>query len=207
MPLKRAVLPLVPGHDPLVWRLGLANTVVLGDAPALFNTDVGGIEAVLAPFGAPQLGVVLGAGATAASALEALRLLGASERIVAARDPAAASQRLRTLATAVVPLAAAQLTAADVVIATLPGGVDVPVSVPARVGGGVLLDVAYSPWPSRLGTGWAAAGGTLVHGLDMLVEQAVLQVRAFVTGDLARPLAAEGAVRSAMRAAVGLAAP
>src|SRR5579875_3321927 len=47
MPLKRAVLPLVPAREPLVERLGLANTVLLGDRPALFNTDVPAIVRVL----------------------------------------------------------------------------------------------------------------------------------------------------------------
>jgi shikimate dehydrogenase len=203
MPLKRAVLPLVPGHDPLVDRLGLANTAVLGPDPALFNTDVGGIQAVLGPLGAPYRGVVLGAGATAASALEALRLLGATERVVAARDTLTAERRFRGLATAVVPLAAAPLDGADVVVVTLPGGVDVDVQVPARVPGAALLDVAYDPWPSRIGAEWAAAGGVLLHGLDMLIEQAVLQVRAFTSGDPATPLPDEQAVRTAMRSAVG----
>jgi shikimate dehydrogenase len=47
------------------------------------------------------------------------------------------------------------------------------------VGGGqpgVLLDVLYAPWPTPLAAAWAAAGGTVLGGLDLLVHQAVLQV-------------------------------
>jgi shikimate dehydrogenase len=202
MPLKRAVLPLVPERDALVERLGLANTVLLGARPRLFNTDVGGIVAVLERERiAPKRAVVLGAGATAASALEALAQLGAGERIVAARDPAKA--RTLAAATGVTTLEDAPLADADLVIATLPGGADARLPMPEAVPGTPLLDVAYDPWPSRLGSAWTAAGGVLLHGLDMLIEQAVLQVRIFTAGDADRPLDREDAVREAMRAAVG----
>jgi shikimate dehydrogenase len=204
MPLKRAVLPLVADRHPLVDRLGLANTVLLGEQPRLFNTDVGGIVAVLEQAGiAPRRALVLGAGATAASALEALSVLGAHERVVAARDPARAAAVLGGAATAVTTLTDAPFEDADVVVATLPGGADSGVMVPAAVPGTPLLDVAYDPWPSRLGAAWAEAGGVLLHGLEMLIEQALLQVRIFTTADPDRPLPREDAVREAMRAAVG----
>ena len=44
---------------------------------------------------------------------------------------------------------------------------------------GVLLDVAYDPWPSRIAAVWQEAGGTVVPGLEMLIYQAVEQVRHF----------------------------
>ena len=203
MPLKRAVLPLVPDREPLVDRLGLANTVLLGERPALFNTDVGGIVAALRYAGVDRVrrGVVLGGGATAASALEALARLGAVERTVAARDPARAA-RLPG-ATAVVPLAAVDLGAADVVVSTLPGTADAPVPMPPDARNVPLLDAAYDPWPTRVGAAWLDAGGRLVHGLEMLLEQAVLQIRVFVTGSPDAPLPREDAVRAAMRAAMG----
>jgi shikimate dehydrogenase len=204
MPLKRAVLPLVADRDPLVDRLGLANTVLLGERPRLFNTDVGGIVAVFQRAGIrPRRGLVLGAGATAASALEALTVLGAGERVVAARDPSRAAALLGDAATDVTALADAPFAGADVVVATLPGGADAGLTVPAEVPGTPLLDVAYDPWPSRLGAAWADAGGVLLHGLEMLIEQALLQVRIFTAADPDRPLPREDAVREAMRAAVG----
>ena len=43
----------------------------------------------------------------------------------------------------------------------------------------MLLDVAYDPWPSRLAAAWQEAGGTVVPGLEMLIYQAVEQVRHF----------------------------
>ena len=66
-----------------------------------------------------------------------------------------------------------------------------------------LLDVAYSPWPTALAAQWFAAGGTVVHGLEMLLHQALLQVRIFVNGDPGEPVAREDEVLRAMRAALG----
>ncbi len=43
----------------------------------------------------------------------------------------------------------------------------------------MLLDVAYDPWPSRIAAAWQDAGGTVVPGLEMLIYQAVEQVRHF----------------------------
>ncbi|HET6826461.1 MAG TPA: hypothetical protein VFH64_11090, partial [Amnibacterium sp.] len=97
----------------------------------------------------------------------------------------------------------APLADADVVVVTLPGGADPAVAVPDRIGGVPLLDVAYDPWPSRLGAAWLASGGVLLHGLDLLIEQALIQVRIFTTGDPEQRLSREDAVRRAMRLAVG----
>ena len=46
-------------------------------------------------------------------------------------------------------------------------------------GSSVLFDVAYEPWPTRLASRWSADGGIVFNGLDMLVEQALGQVRLF----------------------------
>ena len=43
--------------------------------------------------------------------------------------------------------------------------------------GGTLLDVVYADWPTPLAAAAAAAGLTVVPGLDMLVHQAAEQVR------------------------------
>jgi shikimate dehydrogenase len=44
----------------------------------------------------------------------------------------------------------------------------------------LLLDVAYDPWPSALAAAWERAGGVVVHGLEMLLYQAIEQVRLFL---------------------------
>ena len=77
MPLKQTVLPLLADLTEVAWATGAANTVLLrgrrGD-----NTDVYGMVAALAETGVTNVerSVVLGGGATAASALAALAQLG-----------------------------------------------------------------------------------------------------------------------------------
>ena len=89
--------------------------------------------------------------------------------------------------------AAAAVAAADVVISTLPPraadalagelaeelAAHPSSALPAHGSPGVLLDVAYDPWPSRIAAVWQEAGGTVVPGLEMLIYQAVEQVRHF----------------------------
>ena len=55
----------------------------------------------------------------------------------------------------------------------------------------MLLDVAYDPRPTALSVAWAAAGGAVVGGEQMLLHQAAEQVR-LMTGHPA-PLAAMSA--------------
>jgi shikimate dehydrogenase len=88
-------------------------------------------------------------------------------------------------------------------ICTLPGpvGVDLPAG---GLAGRILIDVAYSPWPTTRAVAWQAAGGSAVSGLHMLVRQAVLQVRIFVSGSPEIVLDDEKQVRGAMSSAVGL---
>ena len=89
MPLKRAVLPLLDEIDPLATDVGGANTVVFSDRRRFgHNTDVGGMVAALAEAGVTTIpsALVIGAGATACSALAALKQIGARDVEVAVRD-------------------------------------------------------------------------------------------------------------------------
>ena len=97
MPLKRAVLPLLDSTEPLAADVGGANTVIFAaGARHGHNTDVPGMITALAAAGLSSAGsvLILGAGATACSALAAVRGLGASEATVAVRDPARAGSLL-----------------------------------------------------------------------------------------------------------------
>jgi shikimate dehydrogenase len=93
---------------------------------------------------------------------------------------------------------------ASLVVSTLPGTAGAAAlvadsSLPARSD---LLDVAYHPWPSELGTIWAQSDRTVVSGLRMLVHQALLQIRIFVNGDPSLPLPDETAVLAAMESSL-----
>ncbi|MGP3962518.1 shikimate dehydrogenase [Nonomuraea sp. 3N208] len=184
MPLKRAVLPLLDTVSELAVEVGGANTVVFSDGLRHGdNTDVYGIEQALAEAGvpAPRSATVLGGGATAASALAALRNLGLFSATLLVRDPARAGDTVEVAERLGVALGVETfdkldaLTRVDLVVSTLPGGAadvfaDRLAQVPA------LFDVVYSPWPTSAATAVQAAGGTVVGGFAMLLHQAVRQV-------------------------------
>ena len=188
MPLKRAVLPLLDETSELALAVGGANTVVFEDGRRLgFNTDVHGIVTALAEAGtgAPASAVVLGAGATACSALAALRDLGLSKAVVVARDPDRATET--TAAAARLGFGLTVLTyadpfpATDLVISTLPAGAaDAHAETIARATG-AFMDVVYDPWPTVAAGAVRSAGGRIAGGYTMLVHQAARQV-ALMTG-------------------------
>ncbi len=205
MPLKDAVLPLLDEVDPVAAATGAVNTVLLQDGRRRgVNTDVGGLVAALDEKGAgPGPSVVLGAGATARSAVAALAARGAATVSAYARRPEAAEDLRRTADAVGVPLevlawagAAAGLTA-DVVVSTVPVGAADPLAASVPSAPGTLLDVVYDPWPTPLAAAWAAQGGRVASGLDLLLHQAVLQVRLMTGRDA--PVAA---MRAALAAAV-----
>lgn len=169
-----------------------------------YNTDVAGIVNALRHAGAPSApaAVVLGGGGTAAAAIAALKELGAPDAKILVRDVSRATEARAAAAAVGLPIrvlplagAAADVAAADVVISTLPPraadplaeelaqffapGADGTSRDPAGVAPGVLLDVAYDPWPSSIASAWQEAGGTVIPGLEMLIYQAVEQVRHF----------------------------
>ena len=89
-------------------------------------------------------------------------------------------------------------------IATLPGDAPVPDAAADALAadGGLLLDAVYGHWPTALADAWVRAERTAVSGLGMLLHQALLQVRVFVTGDPDTAVDDETAVLAAMRLAV-----
>lgn len=215
MPLKNEVLPRLHERSALVEQVGAANTVLLVDGQRRgFNTDVAGVVGALGEAGVTSLEYVqvLGAGATAASVIAACAQLGATRVLVSARDPEKA-RSLEPLATALgidltirpIGIMDRSMIIPSAVVSTLPGGTPVDMPYPEAIrAGAVLLDVAYDPWPSALATSWTDAGGTVVSGLEMLLHQAVAQVRIFVSGQEAGELRRESEVVAAMRSAVGL---
>lgn len=216
MPLKEEAFRAAASRDSHAELTGAVNTLLLGDEPVGFNTDVGGIVDALTERGihAVEHVRIVGAGATAASALVAASVLGAARAEVRARRPeraaplAALGERLGIHMT-VTGLdgesstdAREGLLAADVTFATLPGGTVLPPAQTASLvnGAGALFEAAYAPWPSALAAQWRS--GPVVSGLGMLLHQAIRQVRVFLHGDPAAPLDEEAAVLAAMRGAL-----
>ena len=193
MPLKRAVLPLLDEIDSLAADVGGANTIVLRDGRRRgYNTDVGGMVDALAGAGVTGAGVVtpartliIGAGATACSALAALRHIGIRAVDVAVRDLAraghllATARRLGVQATPHDLAAAGHLPAAGLVICAVPPrAAD---SLVPRLAGKhgappFVFDVAYEPWPTRLAAAASAEGSAVIGGFELLLHQAARQV-------------------------------
>ncbi len=208
MPLKERAFAAAASVDRHAELTGAVNTLLLGERPTGFNTDVGGIVDALGDDGITGVRSVriLGAGATAASALVAAAELGAGHVDVRARRPERASALIALGGRRGVPVDVDVLdtapAAVDLTISTLPGGavLDESVARALSADGGALFDVAYAPWPSALGAVWQQ--GPVISGLGMLLHQAVRQVRIFVNGDPAAPLPDEHAVLTAMREAL-----
>ena len=195
MPCKQAVMPLLDAIDPLASAVGAVNTVVPSAGMlAGFNTDVTGIASAIrracsrSGIPVPSSALVLGARATASSALAALGELGITTTTVAARrfggpgSVISAASRLGVSVEQVmwsdVSAVASAAARADVLISTLPAGVADPIaSRLASREGQILLDVIYSPRDTALRTTFEKAGGVVAEGTDMLVYQGAAQVQ------------------------------
>ncbi|TFB76330.1 shikimate dehydrogenase [Cryobacterium glaciale] len=215
MPLKQEVLPFIDDCDRVAQLTGAVNTVLLRRVNGRgtlsgYNTDVAGLVRALAEGGVTRAAHVtlLGAGATAASALMAAAELGTESVTVLVRDlqkalPLVDLGRSLGVVVDLEDFSGATRDDSDVVISTLPGGTMLPSPLPLVLRErAVLFDVAYSPWPSGVATSWQEAGGTVLNGLGMLLHQALIQVRVFVTADPFEPLPDEPAVLLAMRGAL-----
>jgi shikimate dehydrogenase len=188
MPLKRAVLPLLDETEPLAAEVGAANTVVFaGRQRRGFNTDVSGIVTALRQAGVPADGnvLIIGGGATACSALGALRETGAAEITVAVRSLARAEPLLAIAKRLGVQVSLIDFgpelsgRRSDLLISTVPAAGAEPVA--ARLIAGTLtapavFDVSYDPWPTALAEAAAKAGSIVISGYEMLVYQAAAQV-------------------------------
>lgn len=199
MPLKRAVIPLLDGISDTAASVEAVNTVVLGEDGRLLgdNTDIPGIVAALHERGIDEVpsAAVLGAGATASSALAALGRICTGEVTAYVRSRARADEMRQWGERLGVPVRtadwsdAARALAAPLVIATTPAGATDALAAAVPDAPGTLFDVLYDPWPTALAAAWTGRAGTLLGGLDLLVHQAVLQVEQ-MTGHAPAPLAA-----------------
>jgi shikimate dehydrogenase len=188
MPLKREVVQMLTSRDEWTRVSGVANTVLL-DASGRhgLNTDVPGAEAVLAGLTGEHLrtALVLGGGATATSVLLALAERGLEHARVAVREPARAGETVEAVArhprppvVTVVPLVDLDPIGVDVVVSTVPVSAQTETVLAAVREVAVVFDVVYDPWPTPLARQAVAQGHAVASGLDLLVWQAVDQVRA-----------------------------
>lgn len=199
MPLKERLVELALTHawelDDTAGLTGVANTLVRRDgATSVANTDVQGIVRALTPSvstpdsdGADRA-TILGAGATASSALLACRELGITTVEFLVRNPDRARRVLELskqlgMSASTAPLRLIEPSA--VVISTLPAEAVPELQWSPGFRGGVALDVAYAAESGFLRA--AESQGLIpVAGTVMLVEQAVAQSEMFIAAAEAR---------------------
>jgi shikimate dehydrogenase len=212
MPLKRAVMPLADDHDEWCLRTGVANTLVLeADRRAAANTDVPGAGAALEERGLHHVprAVVLGGGATATSVLLALTELGCTSARVLVRDPARAEETVAAVSAHpqaprldVGVLDAVDRIEADLVVSTIPAEAQQPGLLNALEQVPAVFEVVYDPWPTPLSEAARASGRVLVSGVDLLAQQAVLQVELMTGGRVSAATLREAALAELGRRAV-----
>jgi shikimate dehydrogenase len=212
MPLKSSFVHYVDALSGHALTLGALNTVTFEHAgPSAdlrlvgHNTDVAGIVEAFRHAGVVRAHrpVVVGGGNTALAAVAAIADLDADSVLFLVRSPERTGEAVDLAARLGLAVriegidgGAAALRAADVVVSTLPprAADTLAGELSARGVGtddgvqGVLLDVAYDPWPTQLGLAWEARGGSVLHGLEMLVYQAVEQIVLFTGRQDARQL-------------------
>ncbi|MBV9594494.1 MAG: shikimate dehydrogenase [Actinobacteria bacterium] len=209
MPLKRCVVSMADVVDDEAAAIGAANTLLrhpAGGWRAAATDPIGIVNALAdrtgAAVGARSAVTLLGAGGTAQNALAALRILGIDHCTVLVRSPERASALLDTATRLGLSVELAALdptldavTAADLLISTLPAGAADQFADAYWHRDQILLDVVYDPWPTAIAAAAAGAGVRVVSGALMLLHQAAAQV-ALMTGRAAPVAAMRAALRS-----------
>lgn len=189
-PLKHAVLGLGTA-SPQALLLDSGNTLVFareGRPARVENTDVTGMLGALARAGvtAAERAILVGNGATARSALAALADLGVTRVRVLVRSRANAEASLAGLADRLgilvdygpwgVEGAGGQ---ADLLISTVSAPLPDPVAASLAGEVPVCFDATYNHYPTALDRAARAAGIVQLSGIDLLVGQALDQIRLF----------------------------
>ena len=217
MPLKEEASRFAEELDDYAKLTGATNTLYLDEFGKWhgFNTDVFGIvQAVTeARIGLVKHALIIGSGATATSAMVAISVLNPTAHVeVLARNKVSRKALIALgkqlgLKTGRAGGLRAASRVSNLTISTLPSGaLDKQAARLIRAWTwkpkGALLDVSYNPWPSKLAEAWSAKGKRTISGLEMLIWQAVAQIRIFNTGSAEKELPNEVAVVSAMHIAV-----
>ena len=189
MPLKEVAFLVADEISEIAKLTSSMNTLVFREGLFADNTDVYGISQCIREATAkPKTALVIGAGATARSAIAALSGLNVASVVVLARNQIKAASCIDLGNTLGITIDTTEqisdsLFATDLVINTTPSGVADQYVESLSLAKGVLLDVVYSPWPTELAKKWTTKNLTVIPGYEMLLHQAVRQVE-LMTGQL-----------------------
>lgn len=195
MPLKEVAFEVATTTSELARRTRSINTLVRRPDGTWYgdNTDVHGIVESVRHVPHGGAAVLIGAGATARSAVAALAELEVRQVRIAARRSEQALALVEVgasmgVAGHAVPLdewAGSPLP--PLVVSTVPVGAGATLvaaaeAVAGRLDAVTLFDVVYANWPSPLAAAVQAAGGQTISGLEMLIHQALRQFEMFTAG-------------------------
>lgn len=215
MPLKEEAFYFASESDDLSKLTKSSNTLVrITSGWRAYNTDVFGITQAISQKYTSALNnsLVIGSGATAKSALLAISIMAPGSKVgIYARNSKARSQLISFgkhlgLYAKPVRFLLSSLQKVQLVVSTVPSGAmdEIAENLGRRSSfkpSGLLLDVAYSPWPSKLADVWLKSGQPISSGLEMLIWQAIAQIRIFQNGNIDTELPNEIAVIESMRIA------
>lgn len=216
MPLKSEAFRFAVETDDFAKQTSAVNTLMRTDAGWRgFNTDVFGIvESVRqARLDSIESVLIIGSGSTATSAMSAVAQLGVQIKVavfarnVSDRDKLIEFGKSLGLSVSRSSKLKKDISQADLVIATLPAhALDAQADALAKSWffkpRGAVLDVAYQPWPSKFSSLWTKQKLVAISGFEMLLWQAVAQIRIFNGLEIGESLPNEKAVIEAMRHAV-----
>lgn len=193
MPLKEELFRIAKERgwqiDATSQALGCSNTIYrTTEGLGVANTDVIGASHALSPLADSVESVaILGSGATARAVSVAIATSFANLREITVfsrrSEPAEAIFELISgdnprVKCSWLPLeAAADFGGADLTVNTVPASAGVDLETDRKFGPSWIFDVTYNPWPTHLASQWPAENR--VSGLEMLVQQAIEQLRLF----------------------------
>jgi shikimate dehydrogenase len=204
MPLKRQAFQLADSTNQPAQLTEAVNTLVrVNDKWVGYNTDVPGAQNAIRSAGIEYLTdiLILGSGATARSIIAATSIFEDADFTIFARNQTAVKEialQFPNLNISFVELSELEMVSADyetLLVNTLPASVELDVELDTP---GWLFDVTYAPWPTKLAA--AASEWKVISGLDLLVNQAILQVE-LMTG---LPVGDDAALLAAMYSAGNL---
>lgn len=214
MPLKAAAFEAAAEHDAASRLTGGSNTLVFdGTGGALriraWNTDVPGLAQSLRNYGliGNSSATILGSGATAASALLSLAEVGTQSVTLVMRNPEK-FEKLANLGAQIGLSTSVRVIGEDaplisgLVINTIPTDQPEPILATLDPAQTQLYDIVYSTWPAPIAAGVRTAGGAIFSGIDMLIEQALIQQQHFLRSEVELDESDVERMRSVMRQAV-----
>ncbi len=180
LPHKEAVLRLADRVSDAAREIGAANTLTLrGGELVADNTDWIGVTRTLEPLGSwtGRRATVLGAGGAARAVVHALRRLGLEVSVVN-RTRERAERLVRDLGGRVGTLDDAyDLLVNATSLGMAPKSDETPVPLAQLLPGATVFDTVYRPLETRLLREARSRACRVQDGLDMLVHQAVEQIR------------------------------